>query len=51
MTVFQDVATYSLVETNRRFRCAYCLSHLGDKSSASQKTVIFSLMHVLIVTW
>jgi hypothetical protein len=31
MTVFGDVVPYSLVETDRRFRCAYCLHHQGDE--------------------
>jgi hypothetical protein len=33
MTVFWDVAPYSLVEINRRFRGAYCLYHQGDADS------------------
>jgi hypothetical protein len=28
--VFWDVAPYSLVQTNRRFRGTYCLHHRGD---------------------
>jgi hypothetical protein len=29
--VLWDAAPYSLVETNRRFRCAYCLHHQRDR--------------------
>jgi hypothetical protein len=32
MIVFRDVAPCSLVDTDRRFRDAYCLHHQGDKS-------------------
>jgi hypothetical protein len=32
MTVLWDVALRSYVETDRRFRDAYCLHHQGDKS-------------------
>jgi hypothetical protein len=31
MTVFWNVALYSLVETDGRFRSAYCLHHQGDR--------------------
>jgi hypothetical protein len=30
ITVFWDIARCSLVETNRRFRCAHCLHHQDD---------------------
>jgi hypothetical protein len=30
MALFWDVASYSLVSTDRRFRGAYCLHHQGD---------------------
>jgi hypothetical protein len=32
MAVFWDVAPYSLVEIDRRFRCAYCLHHQVDEA-------------------
>jgi hypothetical protein len=31
MAVFWDVATCGLVDSDRRFRGAYCLHHQGDK--------------------
>jgi hypothetical protein len=44
MAVFWDIAPCRLAETDRRFRCAYCLHHQGD-----QETVIFIL--VAVRTW
>jgi hypothetical protein len=41
MAVFRDVAACSLVDTDRRFRGAYCLQYQG---AASQKTAIFMLV-------
>jgi hypothetical protein len=32
-TVFLDVAPYSLVYIDRRFRSAYCFHHQGDETS------------------
>jgi hypothetical protein len=43
MDVFWDVASYSLIDTDRRFRGAYCLHHQG---ATSQKAAIFKLVAV-----
>jgi hypothetical protein len=37
MTVFWDVAQFTLVETDRRFRGDYCLYHQGDPDDADIK--------------
>jgi hypothetical protein len=37
MTVFWDVAPCSMVDTDRRFRVAYCVNHQGT----ALKSVIF----------
>jgi hypothetical protein len=55
MAVLWDVAPCSLVETDRRFRGAYCLHHQGRSvsirlhGSTFQKTAIFML--VAVRTW
>jgi hypothetical protein len=44
MTAFWDIAPCSLVEVDRRFRCAYCLHHQGDvrlHGAVSQKGGLF----------
>jgi hypothetical protein len=33
--VFWDIAPYSLVEVDRRFRGVYCLHHQGDDAGGS----------------
>jgi hypothetical protein len=37
MTAFWDMASYSLIEVNRRLRSAYCLRHQGDGGSIPLK--------------
>jgi hypothetical protein len=50
LTVFWDVAPCSLVETDRRFRGAYCLYHQGDANrlhgAESLKTAIIIIVAV-----
>jgi hypothetical protein len=47
MDVFWDVALYSLVETDRRFRGAYCIHYQGRlHGTTPQKAVIFVLAAV-----
>jgi hypothetical protein len=40
MSVFWDVTPCSLVETNRRFTCAYCLHRPGDKAVRTSETSV-----------
>jgi hypothetical protein len=42
MTVFLDVAPFSLVELDRCFRGAYCLHHQGDEYTRKAVIFIFS---------
>jgi hypothetical protein len=42
MTIFWDVAPYSLVEIDGRFRGACCLHHQGYRPATSEKTVIYT---------
>jgi hypothetical protein len=39
MTAFWDTAPCSLVETDRRFRSAYCLLHQGDSTPHLWKAI------------
>jgi hypothetical protein len=39
MAVFWDIAPCSLVEVDRRFRCAYCLHHQGDDRRSTYTTI------------
>jgi hypothetical protein len=43
MTVFWDVALYSLVEVDQRFRSAYCLHHQGDRLLKRRSTYMILL--------
>jgi hypothetical protein len=38
MTAFWDVAPCSILELDRRFRCAYCLYHQGDRRESTSDT-------------
>jgi hypothetical protein len=56
MAVFCNVASCSLVDTERRFRSAYCLHHQGDEpftgphGATSQETAIFRTAGCLLLT-
>jgi hypothetical protein len=43
ITVFWDVAPYSLVEVYRRFKGAYCLHHQGDRPVSTFRTEVAML--------
>jgi hypothetical protein len=50
MTVFKEVAPYSLVEIDRRFRCAYCLHHQSDRDSSDKRVTAYGLNYRISIS-
>jgi hypothetical protein len=50
MTAFSDMAPFSLVEVDLRFRGAYCLHHEGDVSELRTASVIALIKESVIIS-